>query len=190
MDRKTVDTTAANHYEIVQKMISLGRFHAMREGVPQVELEDCEVTFVERMLLRGVARGSAGSGLSDSWLHRCAQNHARNYRRHLNRRQGQCVSLHTLREQWVTEQDAVEKQSPETVFIRKDLQISIGHIVQRLIPEVRSMLLSHYVMGRTAAEIATTSGKSPHAVEQALYRARNVMRKELRREGVEQVRVG
>lgn len=170
---------------VVERMINLGRYHAVREGVPKAEVDDCEMTFVERMLLRGTEEPVlAGMVESDAWLHRCAKNHARNYRRNTLRQQHRYVSLCAMRHQATRDHEVVDKQTPERVLLRRHVQSSISSVVERLMPEVRAMLLRHYLDGQSAAEIAASSGRSLHAVEQVLYRARITVRMELTRKGV------
>jgi RNA polymerase sigma factor (sigma-70 family) len=185
MDRRTMNTQQQDLHSILPKMFRLGRFHAVREGVPLSELEDCETTFVERMLL--IAEEPEfymSSVLREAWLHRCARNHARNFRRHIFRRDRQCVSISALHEQVAREKEASEKQSPEFLLLRNHTQSTLDTAFGGLIPEMQRVLLSHYMLGLTASEIARRSGKSTHAVEQALYRARRLMRGQLAQQGV------
>jgi DNA-directed RNA polymerase specialized sigma24 family protein len=168
--------------EIVDKMIHLGRYHAVREGVPQSDVDDCELTFVENMLLSGANWASPTAKPCDTWLHRCAQNHARNFRRSVVRRDRRFVSLgaHHLRS---LREGLIDAETPESLLLRKHVRKSIDGAVAQLVPEVRSMLYSHHVQGNSAPEIALQSGRTTRAVEQALYRARRSVKSQLSRQG-------
>src|SRR5258708_2651403 len=94
MELKISEPAEDDLRKTLQKLTRVGRYHAVREGVPRAEVDDCEVTFVERMLLQGLARAHhQGSACREAWLQKCAQNHARNYRRHITRRERRHVSL-------------------------------------------------------------------------------------------------
>jgi RNA polymerase sigma factor (sigma-70 family) len=168
----------------VRRMTRLAHYHALREGVPSAEVDDCGMTFVERMLLSG---GNSAEqpleGRGDAWLHRCAQNHARNYRRSAARHHPKLISLGDVRKAASRNFEPVSEPSAESQVIRNIARRSIDDLVDKLLPEVRAIFVSHYFHGYTAAEIAARSGRTAHAVEMALYRARRRLRRELHQEG-------
>lgn len=175
--------------EIILLLGRTGRRHALREGVPSGEVEDCEITFVEKMLLQheGEVRTKI-AGNQWAWLHLCARNHARNFLRDVRRRdlRGLLLEIEEIDGDWINALQAEAKMAPdpEATLLRTELWAVIARSIDALIPSVQDMFLRHYLMGESIRSLAERTGRTPHAVEQALYRARKGLQSSLLRLGL------
>lgn len=190
--RVRTPTRTGNSYsqELADQMATLlldvGRRFAAAEGVPWHEVEDCAATFAEKMLIG--PDGADTSSLQDKpmgWFVTCARNHARNYRLSHQRlaRHYAPLSLEAALavSDSVTSRD--HRNHPEERLLRSELWSAVIGAVDMLGPELQGMFVAYYLGGASLVEIAAHTSRTPHGVEQALYRARRRIRSILAERG-------
>src|SRR5436853_6277207 len=80
--REIARLSTASSDELVPFIGSICREHAVNEGLPTSEVDDCETEFIARMILRSDVRLRSMLAVGCSaWVHVCARNFARGYRR-------------------------------------------------------------------------------------------------------------
>jgi RNA polymerase sigma factor (sigma-70 family) len=169
---------ATRHNELVGLLLETGRRFAVSEGVPSREIDDCAAIFMEKMFLDADGSDlSAIQGRSVGWLMVCARNHARNYRRGVQRiaRHMAQLPLHAI--QLNSEAGRPDRAAcPEDALLRAEEWGYVIQAIDTLHPNVQRMFVAYYVVGETLIDISARTGRTPHAVEQALYRARSRIR--------------
>ncbi len=76
-----------------------------------------------------------------------------------------------------------DEEELETSFLREERKIAVHRVLGKLKPEHRQALWLTYFEGFSGKETARIMGKTDHAVETLLYRARLSFRHELEKEG-------
>ncbi len=174
---------------LLQQAYYYGRASARQYRLQEVEAEDCAATFVEKIYRYSANLAGSGSAppASPAWMRRCALNHASNFARDLRRRSQYelaCGELSHGREHTAGD---VRKgsQSPDAMLLRDEFWVTIRGALNSLTPEPRAMFVRHHIYGETVRQLALRFGRSDHAVEQALLRARRRVGAELARRGMD-----
>jgi RNA polymerase sigma factor (sigma-70 family) len=183
------DEDALESDSFAHLLLRVARFHAGRRGLTADEAEDCAVAFVERMLRKAgqaVPRELPGHCFA-AWLHRCAANFATSYcRARAPLGQNECPWPETLdangsRQPWDCADNAL---TPEASLLREEFWRRMTAALEQLSPAMRELLVRHHLHDECIQEIAVSSGRTPHAVEQTLVRARRRQRAILERMGL------
>jgi|SRR5579872_4670580 len=171
---------------LVPFLTRIGGHHALRAGLTREDVEDCAITFVERMFLRNetLLRARLSDG-SVQWLHVCARNHARSFRRASDRHRRYIatdVELCTGMES--TGGVSPGQGDPTAGMIRSERWESVAACIDQLSPALQELLIRHYFLDESCQDLAARTGRTPHAVEQALLRARKRIKALLLRRGL------
>lgn len=165
-------------------MVAVARRCALRLRVPASEIDDAVSAAVAHLLEREIVRRAPPEACQDcrpviytTALHRVTD-HLRAYRRR-SARESPWSSEAQPECGWAHGSDS----DPGRGALVSETRAAIGRAAARLTDRQRHILRLHYVMGRTACDIATAEGTSTAAVEQALHRARLAMRRALVAEG-------
>lgn len=166
------------------RMLADTRRRARCLGLSPEDADDCAVAFVERELRRETG------GVFSSRQPVCAENFVRDFRRILLRRR-----LHEYSWQGTartgeppTVLDSPDSApGPEGCLLRREFWREVRPVLKRLDPLPRKLLIRHHVRGKFIQELAAWSGRTPHVVEQKLYRARKRLRELLLRRGLTEV---
>ncbi len=136
--------------------------------------------FVLRFLRR-VAPPGGFPGMG--WLYRCASNHTKDFcrvRTRLRSREASCYVDDPDREKLsAMEQDG----NPLATFLRAACREQILQAISQLAEGQRVLFVRHHLGDESIASLAASSGRSPHAVEQTLFRARQRIQSLLERRG-------
>lgn len=146
-----------------------GRLSAAGLGLTIDDAEDCADEFVGKMVDRGRRAGWNGN---PAWLQRCADNHARDYRRRLLCRQGDRLPDGEDETRQVDSARQCVEEPLHVGLLRAELYQKVGAAVSRLHPLHRDLVVRHYGEGKSARIIAQETGRTEHAVTQALSAAR------------------
>lgn len=176
---------------------------ARQQGVPPGELEDCALEFVARMLVaaparwEGLAQGAEPDGFA-AWIHRCAVNHARTYRRRSRARQRVLAAL-TSGAAPENAPDADPALSPArpalasaadpapAAVLRCEFWRRVAPLFRQLPPDQAALAWSCWVDGMSAQDVAASlpgARRSPNAVRLCLSRTRRRLRGMLARQAV------
>ena len=138
-----------------------GRQAALAVGLRSDDTEDCAIEFVEHMLGRVAT--------SQAWLSACALRFALNYRRH-----HKVICSHEL--PLDTPADYIPDPrihcDPERVVLLRESLEEVKLALEQVSARDAELLWSFYFAGESIAVISERSGRSQHAIGQALYRGR------------------
>ena len=141
-------------------------------GNIQTAEELAEDTFV--LLGTKKPRDKGGSSFK-TWLYTIGRNVAIDYLRKYRRRT--FISLEDSAE-LVSEEAEIE-----SVYLRKEQQITVHRAMRELSPDYRQVLWLIYFEELSSKEAARIMGKSVRSVESLLYRARKSLKAQLEKEG-------
>lgn len=79
-------------------------------------------------------------------------------------------------------QEVVDNANPEREVINKEVMREFGNAVDKLEEPYRSVAKSHFIAGKTAKEIAIDSGIGLKTIQTQIYRAKNMLKKTIRKE--------
>lgn len=184
MGSRDCPDTEANDDRTVSRVFGVARLQAAHCGLTHDDVQDCAVQFTAR-----VVQKNSRALRSDAWLHRCARNYARDFCRARLCWQNheaawpEAARAGSLCLLWDCPDGA---PSVEAGLLRKEFCERVTAAVARLEPAPREMLVRHHLHGECIQEIATASGRTPAAVKQALFRARNQLRALLQRQGFDE----
>jgi hypothetical protein len=164
----------------------VGRQFAWSEGVHPNDVDDCEITFVERMLFvyprnlrENLILGRTG------WINVCARNHAKNFKRNATRHGRRTDSVKEQSLQFCEIEES--KGDPETRSVRTVMFNDLLACIDCLKPEVREILIRHHVLEESVADVAAACQRTVSATEQALFRGRKAVREHLGRKGLKAI---
>jgi hypothetical protein len=169
---------------LIPRLGIIGRQAAIRVGVHPNDLDDCEITFVERMILLNDAKlKSTVNDGSFVWINVCARHHALNFLRDVSRYGRKVVSLEiSTRRNF---RDVLQQNDPQSSIIRSSLFDEISDCFEDLKPEVKEMLIRHVLLDEPVAVVADSLGRSRNATDQAMFRAKKNIREHLERKGLD-----
>ncbi len=178
--------TSLDLNELIDYLALLGRRHAEREGVQPDDLDDCEIMFVEHMLLCRERQVRARiTARSFGWIHCCARNHAVWFLQSGIRNSRLEARFPTVPISELVPQRAADNvKCPESIFIRAESWARMAAFLGKLAPEQQDLLVRHHMHGQSARELAAALGRTPHAIEQSLSRARQRLRRMLDVQGI------
>ncbi len=133
--------------------------------------EIAEDTFVRLFLKKPKSKGGASF---KTWLYTIGRNIATDYLRKLSRRKEVPLEEHY----GIADEEELERN-----YIRQEQKIALHKAMNKLRPEYRNILWLTYFEGMSNKETAKITGKSVHAVEMTLSRARKALKTELETEG-------
>lgn len=131
--------------------------------------ELCEDTFVKLAVKKPRFRG--GSSFK-TFLYAIARNVAIDYLR----RNKNTVPIEELT-------DLEDKENLERDYIKQEQKLTLRSALKKLKPEYERVLWLTYFEELSNKEAAAVMGKSTHAIETLVYRARNALRSQLESEG-------
>ncbi len=170
-----------------QELLMLGRWHATRRGLTGEDAEDCaaEYTLYVLTLLHSSEGKEALMAVSvapdPTWLHRRARTHTRNFHRVVLTHADRCSSL--MHAGMVEEAGQGAASTSEAVLLRAEFWGHIFAALDRLDAIPRHLLIGRHIWGESTRALAAACGRSEHAVEQTLARARQQMQRTLERRG-------
>ena len=190
---------------ICQHVIQVVSVRARRWGLSGEASEDCALEFVERMLLHDdwrplhPAQASASSGsesgsrqyrVSEAWLRRCADNFVHNVRRRwerISRNEQPWPQWSALESIEAPGELPSQSESPEQALLRGEFEQRLYASVRQLTPAQQELFERHFLGDETVADLAATTGRSAHAVSQALLTIRKRLRGLLERQGIDEL---
>jgi RNA polymerase sporulation-specific sigma factor len=70
-------------------------------------------------------------------------------------------------------------QEPEKILIHRENKLRLENMVQASLSELESAILTHFLAGQSYQEIAASLGRTPKSVDNALFRIRRKVAKQL-----------
>lgn len=135
---------------------------------------------VQETMLRGMRNADRlrDAGSLSRWLMRIAWNVALDWRRRKVRRNERCVDPdeHEIAVE-VHDVDPVERA--ERISLRERWRVDLRRALRSLKPRDRVLIIGHYFVGLSCAELATRSGLTRANVKVRLCRARSLLRRKL-----------
>ena len=149
--------------------------HSMTRDLGLAE-ELCEDTFVRLAVKKPKFSGKAAVR---TWLYAIGRRVAAD---HLRKRRGkETVSLEALAEEGF---DLPAEEDVTRAYLRDETHRAVHRALGRLIDSHREVLWLVYFENLSVKEAAEVLGKSPHAAESLIHRARLSMKAELEKEGI------
>lgn len=168
----------------IRHLYDVAHRQALRIGMRYDDAEDCAQEFVLRMLRRylHVLREKFAQANFPFWLKRCAHNHALNFLRKLAWSYMMERSLSALTD--TTDFDFADSSSaPEALVFQAEFWKRIYRAVAQLAPMQKAMFLRRHLDSENIHDLAISTGQTPNAVYQVLFRARERLRSLLERQG-------
>lgn len=109
-----------------------------------------------------------------AWICRIALNKCLDFLKSAGRRQ---IPV----EEVVPEHEVDDSAAPESVYLRKESEEQVKKLCESLKEPYGSVALAHFYEGRTAAEIAASTGTGLKTVQTHIYRAKNMLKNKLER---------
>lgn len=188
-------TTATARAALCRRILQVAQARARRQGIVGEAAEECALQFLERMLqrswrsLRPPNACSSGGEVSEAWLRRCADNFARNVRRHW-------THVHRWEAPWPEwagpdgERQAWDcpdgGADPEARLLRDELLGRIQAAARRLTPAQQFLFEAYFLDEASIPALAAATGQTPHAVSQSLSNIRRRLRAILERQGLDE----
>lgn len=166
--------------EVDKKIHAVGLAYASRMGLRHDEAQDCAVEFLEHIFKRNQPIPSS------AWLHRCAHNFACNYVRALARRR---AKEQTWSERYADNAEqqrdshAAPTPGPKTLFLQKELWEQVVGAVRQLTPTQQALFIRYYLRNYSIRDLATRTGRTPHAIEESLSNIRKRLNQILQKQG-------
>ncbi len=161
--------------------LSLAHGGARRAGLNVEDTEDCVLHFAQKMLTAPLPTSNV-----EAWMRESARNHVIDYARARQKRlTHECYWPQTVSDSGQPVKRDCQDGAPsvEAELLQDELRRLLMVALMELSPMAREVFLRHHLSGESAEEIATSSGRTPHAVEQSLYRSRKHLRAALERHG-------
>lgn len=197
-------TTAPARAALCRRILQVAQARARRQGIVGEAAEECALQFLERMLQRtwqalhppnarpaGGDVSSAGGDVSEAWLRRCADNFARNVRRHWTRvhrweaRWPDWAGPEGERQDWDCP-DGDANSNPEVRLLREELLGRIHAAAQQLTPAQQFLFERYFLDDASIPSLAAATGQTPHAISQSLSNIRKRLRAILERQGLDE----
>jgi len=165
------------------QLFSVARQQALRFKINRDDADDCAMEFVVRLL------GDQHPVFADSWLRRCAVNHAKNYRRAQLRRQAKHLPWPDLvwskgnSETGVPGEFAATGPGPDECLLCGEFWSRLRILLSCLQPLPRQLFLRHHLGGESYPELGAATGKTPDAVRMIVSRAEACLLRVLSRQG-------
>ncbi len=172
--------------ELCLSILLIARRSGRSVGLGADAVEDCAMEFLVHLLEddgRRLKQAPSHPALFP-WLRRCARNFACNVLRSqvaVARRQEPMVPETLDRGIGETVLRAVDRDS-----LRVEFWSLMFSSIRGLSRTHQEILIRFYVSGQSVEELALEMDRTPHAVEQALFRARKRLREELVRHGIDE----
>jgi RNA polymerase sigma factor (sigma-70 family) len=138
------------------------------------------------MLMSSRALQSDTTPDGEAWLRKCARNHALNFIRAKLRRQVHEIPLESL-----TSADAEPSSdiapactNPSAMAVKTELTVVLASSLAELTEAQQEIVQLRYIEGLSCHEIGDTTGRTPHAVSQALVTAKKRLRSLLESNGL------
>lgn len=177
---------------------------ALALGLTNDDAEDCAMEFVLQVLIVGGERlmwppnqeHVEEGGYNQAWLRRCALNHARDWHRRLRRGQtheqgwpdagavGGDLTLSGALTDAATWESPDPSPGAESILLQAECRQQLLTGLACLGAEARDLLVRHHMAGEAVQDLATGSGRTIGATDQALWRARGRLKAILERQGV------
>ena len=129
---------------------------------------------------------SFDGGSEKAWLCRIAANRSIDYLRSINR--VNTVSLDEASEEGcelkLTAAASGSGQDPLNAVMNKDIMERFGKLIDALPPPYNEDARAYFIDGYNAREISAHTGVSVNTVQTHLYRARHLLKKSIRKEGL------
>ncbi len=157
--------------EFAWRLFSVARQQALRHRISRDDADDCAMEFVLHLL------ADQRSVFTAVWLHCCAANHAKNYRRDQVRRQAKhlpwpdLVWSGEINEPGTHGEFTASEPSPEECLLRSELRSRLRTLLLSLQPVSRQLFLRHHLGGESYPDLANAIGKTPDAVRMIVSRA-------------------
>ena len=167
--------------ELLDSALSLACNCGKRAGLNVEDTEDCAVHFAQWMLTTKLPAPPLGA-----WMRKCARNHVINYLRGRRvRLMHECHWPETVSDKGQPVKWDCQDESPgvEAELLQDELWRLLMAGLAELAPVPQQVFLSHHLYGESAEEIALSSDRTPHAIEQSLCRSRKHVRAALIRRG-------
>ena len=148
---------------------------ARAAGLGQEDAKDCKIAFLLHLMLNRKAHALrfTPEGLTDEWLHSCANNFALNLSRNERRRTRILVSCDSCQSSEFAENLPPSSLiTPEAVVLNSELLHRILDVVATLTPSQRELFQRHFLNEETVNELAHSSGKAPNTIHQAIWSLR------------------
>lgn len=81
----------------------------------------------------------------------------------------------------MSESDAGEEALPEQIYLRKESEVTVKKLCQSLKEPYASVAIEHFLEGKTAREIAESTGMGLKTVQTHIYRAKEMLKNKLER---------
>lgn len=172
--------------ELCLSILLIARRSARSVGMASDAVEDCAMEFLVHLLEddgRRLKQAPPHPALFP-WLRRCARNFACNALRSqaaVARRQEPMVPETLDRGAGDTVRSALDRES-----LRVEFWSLMFTSIRGLSRTHQEILIRFYVSGLSVGELALEMDRTPHAVEQTLFRARKRLREELVRRGIDE----
>jgi len=149
-----------------QEVIAIAYRYARQLGLSREDAEDCAMDFRLHLL-----RSPGPQVDSEGWIRRCAYNYACNYLRSQMRRLERERDLAQKPQSIVgrSASSAFAIPGPRTLTLRKALWEQIFATLKEFTPEQRDLFLRYHVRQQSWQELTQRTGRSAHALQQALY---------------------
>ena len=115
-----------------------------------------------------------------AWLCRIASNKCIDYRKAAARRM-----LPTIEDE-LMENNLIDHNEPLKKILNKEVLEEFKECCKALPPPYYTIAVQHFLEGRSAKEIAEQTGTNIHTVQTQIYRAREKLKKSLRKEWLEE----
>lgn len=171
----------------VQKLLLVGRKHGKTVGLHDRFLDDCAITFVEKLLARNEnAELVPIRCLDQAHLNTIARNHAIDVRRAINRLLQMESPLSIIDGCAMCGSAVLSTSLPDlgSPFIRQDIVSRVQLALDALDAERRQLFIRHHIDCERIQSIAISMGQPPHVIAQRIYRIRLSLRTTLLRGGV------
>ena len=170
----------------IDDFLRVSRYHAAQMGMTSDDIEDCAMEFAEHMLFNQERRGKElpSAECSSAWLHRCARNHAIDYRRSLLRRCSRQVSWSGSDGSDVVGDLPDTAAGPDDVVLYREFWEIVQSGFEQIGDTAQDLFVQRYVHNRRLRDLAICADRSEQAIEQALRRIRRRIRVLLERQGV------
>lgn len=191
-----IDLRGLATFTLCRTLFVMAQNRAQRLGITGDAGEECALEFVQHMVLPGTRPPrllsmpfDAQGRVPRAWLHRCADNFARNVRRRWRRLQSHEASWPEWdasgdeRHDWDPAGNAAD---PAAFVLRQELLSHVWTAVSRLTAHQQEVFERHYLQGESVTDLASSLGMTPHATSQCLSNIRKRLRSLLEQQGVDE----
>ena len=182
-DEREQDEKKQDEEERFSRWRRVGYRHAAQTGLSHEDCEDCAAEFLIQMLSEERKAPSAVLVITHvcAWEHTCAHHFALNYRRRESKYEHACdwQKLAGVETADVCLACSCQAESPLDIAARHEFAQHLSLLLVCLPDSQQALFRRHHLQGETVPELARALQKTPGAIEQTLWRARQTLRKRM-----------